>query len=51
MVDKVEQTDKVVDLKPAAAEDSPTRRKGIYLLPNIWVLFGKVFDRFGCPSI
>ena len=34
MIDKVEQTDKVVDLKPAAAEDAPTRRKGIYLLPN-----------------
>ena len=35
MIDKVEPTGKVVDLKPPVAGDAPTRRKGIYLLPNI----------------
>jgi len=45
MSDKVEQTDKVVDLKPQAAEDTPTRRKGIYLLPNI-LTTGALFGGF-----
>jgi CDP-diacylglycerol--serine O-phosphatidyltransferase len=45
MTDKVEQTEKVVDLKPAAAGDTPTRRKGIYLLPNI-LTTGALFGGF-----
>jgi CDP-diacylglycerol--serine O-phosphatidyltransferase len=45
MIDKVEQTKKVVDLKPSAAGDTPTRRKGIYLLPNI-LTTGALFGGF-----
>ena len=45
MIDKVEQPDKVVDLKPASAEEAPTRRKGIYLLPNI-LTTGALFGGF-----
>lgn len=45
MIDKVEQTEKVVDLKPPAAGDVPTRRKGIYLLPNI-LTTGALFGGF-----
>ncbi len=45
MIDKVEQTEKVVDLKPAAAGDTPTPRKGIYLLPNI-LTTGALFGGF-----
>ena len=45
MVDKVEQTEKVVDLKPSAAGDASIRRKGIYLLPNI-LTTGALFGGF-----
>ncbi len=45
MVDKVEQTEKVVDLKPTAAGEVPSRRKGIYLLPNI-LTTGALFGGF-----
>jgi CDP-diacylglycerol--serine O-phosphatidyltransferase len=45
MVDKVEQTENVVDLKPAAAGETPSRRKGIYLLPNI-LTTGALFGGF-----
>ncbi|MDG1819846.1 MAG: CDP-diacylglycerol--serine O-phosphatidyltransferase [Porticoccaceae bacterium] len=45
MIDKVEQTEKVVDLKPTAAGDTPTPRKGIYLLPNI-LTTGALFGGF-----
>ena len=45
MIDKVEQTEKVVDLKPADPVDTPTRRKGIYLLPNI-LTTGALFGGF-----
>ncbi len=45
MVDKAEQTEKVVDLKPTAAGEVPSRRKGIYLLPNI-LTTGALFGGF-----
>ena len=45
MIDKVEPTEKVVDLKPPVAGDAPTRRKGIYLLPNI-LTTGALFGGF-----
>lgn len=45
MVDQTEQTEKVVDLKPVSAGDVPTRRKGIYLLPNI-LTTGALFGGF-----
>lgn len=45
MVDQTEQTEKVVDLKPQAAGDTPARRKGIYLLPNI-LTTGALFGGF-----
>lgn len=45
MVDKVEQTEKVVDLKSATTGEAPTRRKGIYLLPNI-LTTGALFGGF-----
>lgn len=45
MIDKVEQTEKVVDLKPAETGDTPARRKGIYLLPNI-LTTGALFGGF-----
>ena len=49
MIDKVEQTEKVVDLKPADC-DTPTRRKGIYLAKHthhrraVWWLLRCLFQ-------
>ncbi len=45
MIDEVDQTEKVVDLKPPAAGDKSVRRKGIYLLPNI-LTTGALFGGF-----